>query len=104
MFANFGYFREQMCTVACPYARLQSVLLDPRSLVPESIMPSYPWLATTPVDASTIRRKMEVLRRLGHPYSDEQIAAAPDALVDKTELDALVAYLQSLGTAIRSKR
>ena len=79
-------------------------LLDPRSLVPESIMPSYPWLATTPVDASTIRRKMEVLRRLGHPYSDEQIAAAPDALVDKTELDALVAYLQSLGTAIRSKR
>jgi cytochrome c oxidase cbb3-type subunit 2 len=79
-------------------------LIDPRSLVPESIMPAYPWLADTPVDASTIRRKMEVLRRLGHPYTDEQIAAAPEALLDRTELDALVAYLQSLGTAIRSKR
>lgn len=79
-------------------------LLDPRSLVPESIMPSYPWLAETPADATTIRRKMEVLRRLGHPYSDEQIAAAPEVLADKTELDALVAYLQSLGTAIRSQR
>jgi cytochrome c oxidase cbb3-type subunit 2 len=79
-------------------------LIDPRSLVPESIMPAYPWLAETPVDASTIRRKMEVLRRLGHPYGEEQIASAPEALLGKTELDALVAYLQSLGTAIRSKR
>ncbi|MEK7316030.1 MAG: cytochrome-c oxidase, cbb3-type subunit II [Candidatus Eisenbacteria bacterium] len=79
-------------------------LTDPRSMVPESIMPSYPWLARNPADAASIQAKMKVLRRLGHPYSDEEIAAAPGLLAGKTELDAIVAYLQSLGTAIRTRR
>ena len=79
-------------------------LIDPRSVVPESIMPSYPWLAESPADATSIQRKMNVLRGLGHPYSDEEIAAAPGLLEGKTELDALVAYLQGLGTAIRTRR
>jgi cytochrome c oxidase cbb3-type subunit 2 len=79
-------------------------LIDPRSVVPESIMPSYPWLAESPADAASIQRKMTVLRGLGHPYTDEEIAAAPSLLEGKTELDALVAYLQGLGTAIRSRR
>ncbi len=77
-------------------------LLNPRDLVPESNMPAYPWLAKTPADASSIRKKMEVLRTLGHPYSDEDIAAAPEALKDRTEMDALIAYLQGLGTALAS--
>ncbi|MDH5632223.1 MAG: cytochrome-c oxidase, cbb3-type subunit II [Gammaproteobacteria bacterium] len=79
-------------------------LINPREVVPESIMPGYPWLDTTPVDASDISKKMEVLRTLGHPYSDEEIAAAPKALEGKTELDALIAYLQGLGTAIKARR
>ena len=79
-------------------------LVDPRAVVPESIMPGYPWLADTPADATTIKRKMRVLKRLGHPYDDAQIEAAPDALAGRTELDALVAYLQSLGTAIKTRR
>ena len=75
-------------------------LLDPRSVVPESIMPAYPWLeARTANHDGSVQRRMEVLRRLGHPYSDEQIAAAPAELAEMTELDALIAYLQSLGTA-----
>ena len=65
-------------------------------------MPAYPWLAKTAADASSIRKKMEVLRTLGHPYSDEDIAAAPEALKDRTEMDALIAYLQGLGTALAS--
>ena len=77
-------------------------LLNPRDLVPESNMPAYPWLAKTAADASSIRKKMEVLRTLGHPYSDEDIAAAPEALKDRTEMDALIAYLQGLGTALAS--
>jgi cytochrome c oxidase cbb3-type subunit 2 len=76
-------------------------LRDPRDVVPESIMPGYPWLETTPVDASDIQRKMEVLRSLGHPYSDEEIAGAPKALEGKTEMDALVAHLQGLGKGLK---
>jgi len=79
-------------------------LMNPRDVVPESIMPGYPWLAEDKLDASDIRTKMRVLRRLGHPYTDAQIEAAPAALKGKTELDALVAYLQSLGTAIKTRR
>lgn len=79
-------------------------LINPRDVVPESIMPAYPWLENAPVDTSTIERKMEVLRGLGHPYSDEDIAGAVAALEGKTELDALVAYLQSLGTSITAQR
>jgi cytochrome c oxidase cbb3-type subunit 2 len=77
---------------------------NPRDVVPESIMPGYPWLEETAADASAIRKKMEVLRMLGAPYSDQEIENAPAALEGKTELDALVAYLQELGTAIKMRR
>lgn len=79
-------------------------LVNPRDVVPESIMPGYPWLETTAVDNSDIEKKMTVLRNLGAPYSDEEIAGAEAALADKTELDALVAYLQDLGTAVKIRR
>jgi cytochrome c oxidase cbb3-type subunit 2 len=79
-------------------------LHNPRDVVPESIMPGYPWLEETPADASAISRKMEVLRMLGAPYTDEQIAKAPAELEGKTEQDALIAYLQGLGTAIKTRR
>ena len=79
-------------------------LINPRDVVPESIMPGYPWLAQNKLDASDIRRKMRVLRRLGHPYTDEQIENAPKELEGKTEMDAIIAYLQVLGTAIKTRR
>lgn len=79
-------------------------LTNPRDVVPESIMPAYPWLGKTEIDASTIRKKMRVLRFLGVPYTDEDIASAPDELKGKTELDAVVAYLQVLGTDIKTRR
>ena len=72
-------------------------LTDPRAVVPSSIMPAYPWLAERPADDGTVVARLNALRKLGHPYSDEDVEAAPPALADKTELDALVAYLQSLG-------
>ena len=78
-------------------------LNNPRVLVPESNMPSYPWLAKTPADASNIEIKLTALRMLGHPYSDEEIAGAPKTLGGKTELDALVAYLQVLGTSLKAR-
>ncbi len=72
-------------------------LLDPRAVVPDSIMPGYPWLAERAADADgSIRAKMRALRGLGHPYTDADIEAAPDALRGLAEVDALVAYLQSL--------
>jgi cytochrome c oxidase cbb3-type subunit II len=74
---------------------------DPRALVPESNMPRYPWLAQTRVDASDIETKLKVLRSLGHPYTEEDIAGAKDALKGKTEQDALIAYLQGLGTKVK---
>ena len=79
-------------------------LNNPRDVVPESNMPGYPWLARTPASAGDIQAKMVALRRVGVPYTDEQIKAAPDALKDKTEQDALVAYLQGLGLAMKSAR
>jgi cytochrome c oxidase cbb3-type subunit II len=79
-------------------------LNNPRDVVPESIMPGYPWLARTPADASHIQNKLKVLRLLGAPYSDEDIANAPQALEGKTELDAMIAYLQGMGTAIKTRR
>jgi len=79
-------------------------LINPRDVVPESIMPGYPWLAEDELDGSDIQVKMEVLRTLGHPYTDDQIEAAPSELENKTELDAMVAYLQSLGTTIKKRR
>jgi cytochrome c oxidase cbb3-type subunit 2 len=77
-------------------------LTNPRDLVPESNMPGYPWLAKAAADDGTVGRRMTVLRKLGHPYTDEDVAKAPEALKDRTEMDALIAYLQVLGTSIRS--
>ena len=77
---------------------------NPRDVVPESIMPGYPWLEATPADAGTIQKRMEVLRLLGAPYSDEEIANAPQALEGKTELDAMIAYLQGMGLSIKTRR
>ena len=64
-------------------------------------MPAYPWLVETALEPSGITKKMNVLRMLGHPYTDEQIATGPSMLEGKNELDALIAYLQVLGTAGR---
>jgi cytochrome c oxidase cbb3-type subunit 2 len=72
-------------------------LLGPRDLVPESNMPAYPWLAEQQVDPEAIVADMRGLRRLGDPYSDQDIDGATEAVVGKTEMDALIAYLQSLG-------
>ena len=79
-------------------------LNNPRDVVPESIMPGYPWLEETPADASAIQKKLEVLRLLGAPYSDADIENAPAALEGKTELDAMIAYLQGLGIEIKMRR
>ena len=78
-------------------------LNDPRSLVPESNMPGYPWLAKDPANAGDIEAKLRALRFLGVPYSDQDIAGAKAALKDRTEMDALIAYLQVLGTALKQK-
>ena len=78
-------------------------LNDPRSLVPESNMPAYPWLAKSAANAEDIEAKLRALRRLGVPYSDQDIAGAKAELNDKTELDALIAYQQVLGTALKQK-
>ena len=72
-------------------------LNNPRDVVPESNMPTYPWLEETPVDAGTVIANMRALKRLGDPYSDEDIEGASAAVEGKTELDAVVAYLQGLG-------
>ncbi len=72
-------------------------LTDPRAVVAASNMPAYPWLAETKVDSDDIVARMRTLRRLGDPYTDADIAGAPAALEGKTEMDALVAYLQGLG-------
>ena len=76
-------------------------LNNPRDLVPESNMPAYPWLAKSAVDADLMPIKLSTLRRLGAPYSDDEVAGAAAAVKGRTELDALVAYLQVLGTAIK---
>jgi cytochrome c oxidase cbb3-type subunit 2 len=74
-------------------------LNNPRDVVPESNMPAYPWLERSTLDENGTAAKMRALRRVGVPYSDEQIAAAADEVRGRTELEALVAYLQGLGTA-----
>ncbi len=78
-------------------------LIKPQDLVPDSNMPGYPWLARKMVDGELLKRKMRALKTLGDPYTDEEIEAAPAAVAGMTELDALVAYLQNLGT-VRSAR
>jgi cytochrome c oxidase cbb3-type subunit 2 len=76
-------------------------LLDPREVVPNSIMPAYPWLAERAANADDdIELKFRALRLLGHPYTDEQIAGAAAKLEGLTELDALIVYLQMLGTGL----
>lgn len=74
-------------------------LINPRDVVPESNMPAYPWLARNALDPDSVAPKLSALRLLGHPYTDEQIDSAASLLADKTEMDALIAYLQVLGTA-----
>ena len=78
-------------------------LIDPRSVVPQSNMPAYPWLATNKVDHTTISDHMRALSRVGVPYTAEQIAAAPKEVQGKTEMEAVIAYLQSLGLALANK-
>ena len=79
-------------------------LYNPRNVVPESIMPAYPFLVENKLDGKMTGRKLEVLRSLGVPYTDADIAGAADAVKGKTVMAALVAYLQGLGTIIKSKR
>ena len=79
-------------------------LNNPRDLVPESNMPAYPWLATSTLDPQVVVSHLKALKRLGDPYTDEQIAAAQKELEGKTEQDALVAYLQGLGIHIKARR
>jgi cytochrome c oxidase cbb3-type subunit 2 len=78
-------------------------LNNPRDVVPESNMPNYPWLAKTKLKPEDVVPKMRALKRMGDPYTEEEIAAAPAELADKTEEDALVAYLQGLGTLIKTR-
>ena len=79
-------------------------LINPRDVVPESNMPSFPWLADTVLDGKLTPRKLKVMRTLGVPYEDADIDGATAAVEGKTELDALVAYLQNMGTVISSRR
>jgi len=76
-------------------------LNNPRDLVPESIMPAYPWLMNAPVDVASIPVHMTALRTLGVPYTDAEIAASAEEVTGKTEMEALVAYLQALGTTAK---
>ena len=76
-------------------------LNNPRDLVPESNMPAYPWLARNALDPADLAPKLTALRRVGVPYSDDEIAKAGEAVQGKTELDALVAYLQGLGLSFK---
>lgn len=76
-------------------------LEGPRDLVPESNMPAYPWLTRQAIDPASVPPRLTAMQRLGVPYSDAEIAASAEAVKGKTELDALVAYLQSLGTHVK---
>lgn len=79
-------------------------LVNPRDVVPESNMPGYPWLEERMVDGDTVQRRMRALRRLGHPYTDAQIDGAVAAVDGRSEMDALIAYLQGLGTVLPERR
>lgn len=76
-------------------------LMNPRNVVPESNMPAFPWLAENKLTGEDTAKKMEVMRTLGVPYDDEDIAGAKEAVQGETEMDALIAYLQSLGTTLQ---
>jgi cytochrome c oxidase cbb3-type subunit 2 len=77
---------------------------NPRDVVPESNMPAYPWFAKESVEGIDVRARMKALKSIGVPYTDEQIAKAPAALKGKTELDAMIAYLQGLGVELKNVR
>lgn len=79
-------------------------MFNPRDVVPESNMPAFPWLFDNTIDNPITDQKMRALRAVGVPYTDEQIAAANDQVRGKTEIDALLAYLQNLGTVLKNKR
>ena len=79
-------------------------LMNPRDVVPESNMPAYPWLASNVLSGEEMPRKLTALRTLGHPYTDDQIKSSVDDVKGKTEMEALIAYLQSLGLALKDKR
>ena len=79
-------------------------LINPRDVVPESNMPAFGWLAKTPADAASIGAKMSALRKVGVPYSDEEIAGAGKELEGKTELDVLIAYLQGMGVEMKGAK
>jgi cytochrome c oxidase cbb3-type subunit 2 len=79
-------------------------LINPRDLVPESNMPAYAWLDKAPVKGEILPDKMRALRRVGVPYTDDDIAKAAESVKGKTEMDAMVAYLQGLGTLLRNVR
>ena len=76
-------------------------LNNPRDVVPESNMPAYPWLETTKVEDAVVAQRMSALRKVGVPYTDEEIAGAQAEVKDKTEMDAVIAYLQVLGRAVK---
>lgn len=78
-------------------------LINPRDVVPESVMPSYPWLEKGKIDGASVQQRMQVLKTIfAHPYTDQEIADAPKAVEGKTEMDAVVAYLQGLGKTIKT--
>ncbi|MEE9342742.1 MAG: cytochrome-c oxidase, cbb3-type subunit II [Gammaproteobacteria bacterium] len=79
-------------------------LISPRDVVPESNMPGFPWLAENVLDGKLTPKKLSIMRTLGVPYTDEEVAAATEAVKGKTEMDAMIAYLQVMGTAISSRR
>ena len=100
-----GDVAAYLATVEEPHrdalARVYAIAAD---VVPESVMPSYPWLEKTPLPTDSIQVRMRALQRLGVPYTDADIAGAPEELVGKTEEDAMVAYLQGLGLNRRNVR
>jgi cytochrome c oxidase cbb3-type subunit 2 len=79
-------------------------LMQPRDVVPESNMPAYPWLASNSIEEDPVDAKMRTLRALGAPYTDEEIAGAREQLKGRNEMEALIAYLQGLGTALKGVR
>ncbi|MBQ0796897.1 cytochrome-c oxidase, cbb3-type subunit II [Zhongshania sp.] len=79
-------------------------LFNPRDVVPESIMPSYPWLFNNDIDGEMVGKKMAALRKVGVPYTDADIEGAADQVAGMKEIDAVIAYLQQLGTLLKYKR
>ena len=79
-------------------------LINPRDVVPESNMPGFPWLLDNTIDSTTTPKKLQAMRTVGVPYTDADIDGASEAVEGKTEMEALIAYLQALGTAIKTRR